>query len=79
MLSLRCWIKEGEEGAEQAEESSMGKAGQHSSRLRGTGLFRSKTERMLLRSILKGNGVGERRPQGHSKGLTNLGLVGAQH
>lgn len=54
----------------------MGKAGQHSSTLRDTGLFRSKTsERMLLKS----KGVGKRRPQGHCKGLTNLGLAGAQH
>lgn len=58
----------------------MCKVGQHPSILRDTGLLRSKTsERMLLRSIPKGKGIGEREASRTLQGMEHLGLVQAQH
>jgi len=72
--------REGAEGAElpadRAEQSSARKAGQHPGMLQGTGLFRNRSEmseRMLLRSILKGKGTGEREASRTLQRMDSLG------
>lgn len=69
-----------EEDAGRAEESSTHKVGQHSGILRDTCLFRNKmSEKVLLRSILKGKGIGERKASSTLQGMDHLGLVQVQH